>query len=101
MTDFKRLLFEAFNKPVSPERPLGCCRVYVAVNPASKEELAAIRKAAKALGKSWDNKSHYGDRNAIYIGYDNCDGMALARGSAVEAALKSAGVNCYRPECGD
>lgn len=98
-TDFHAILSDAFSKPVAAERGIGCGRIYVAItdDAAAKE----IAKAAKRLGKIFDKRSHYGTRNALYIGYDNCDGMALARGTAIVSALKAAGVSCYRDEHGD
>ena len=97
--DVTSILANAFQKPVAAERPLGCCRVYVSVSdPAAAKKVAA---AAKKLGKIWQKKSHYGAPNALYVGYDNMDGMALARGTAVVEALNAAGISCYRDEQGD
>ena len=92
-------LAAAKHQAISPERAIGCCRVYVSI--ADKAQAKEVAKAAKALGMIWQGRSHYGTSNALYIGYDNCDGNALARGTAVVNALKSAGINCYRDEQGD
>lgn len=97
--DYAALLTEAFSKPVVRERGIGCGRIYVAITDDAAAK--AIAKAAKKIGKIFDKRSHYGTRNALYIGYDNCDGMALARGTAVVAALTAAGIPCYRDEHGD
>ena len=99
MTQLIQILSEAFLKPVTAERGIGCGRIYVAIS--DKEAAKEVAKAAKKLGKIWQKKSHYGTSNALYIGYDNCDGLALARGTAVVAALKAAGISCYRDEHGD
>jgi hypothetical protein len=99
--NYTAVLAEAFHKPVAAERVSGCGRVYVAVTTPDKFKLAAVKKAAKKLGKIFQTRSHYGDRNAIYIGYDNATGVELARGTAVVEALKAAGVECYRNEHGD
>lgn len=85
--------------PVRPERGIGCGRIYVAIS--DKDQAKMVGKAAKKLGMIWDKKSHYGTPNALYIGYDNCDGNALAKGTAVVNALKAIGVSCYRDEHGD
>jgi hypothetical protein len=91
-------LAAAFLAPVTPERGIGCGRIYVSVGGEHAKEVA---KAAKALGKKFQKRSHYGTANALYVGYDNCDGEALARGSAIVAALKAAGVDAFRDEHGD
>ena len=91
-------LQHAFSIPVSPERGIGCCRVYVTV---SKGSASAVAKAAQAINKTFQRKAHYGMSNALYIGYDNCDGEALARGTAVVRALQALGIDCSRQEHGD
>lgn len=97
--DYASILSDALSKPVANERPLGCCRVYVSISDA--EHAKGIAKAAKKLNLDFQKKSYYGSRNALYIGYDNMDGNVLAKASAVVAALKVAGVPCYRDEHGD
>ena len=97
--DVTSILADALKKPVGRERPLGCCRVYVSISdPDAAKKVAA---AAKKLGKDFQKRSHYGTKNALYVGYDNMDGMTLARGTAVVDALKAAGIPCYRDEHGD
>jgi hypothetical protein len=98
MTDLLETLKSAFEKPVTPERPQGCCRVYVSVADTAARKVASV--AAK-LGKDFQAKSYYGTRNTIYVGYDNMDGRALARGTAVVSALEAAGISAYRDEQGD
>jgi hypothetical protein len=61
--DYVAILSEAMTKPVTPERPLGCGRIYVAISDAGHAK--GIQKAAKKLGVTFDRKSHYGTRNAI------------------------------------
>lgn len=96
--NYKSILAEAFATPAPKERGCGCCRVYVSVDSAHARGIA---KAAKSLGKIFQKKSYYGASNALYIGYDNSDGIALARGSAVVEVLKAYGISCYRDECAD
>lgn len=91
-------LQHAFSIPVTPERGIGCCRVYVTV---SKGSASAVAKAAQAINKTFQRKAHYGMTNALYIGYDNCDGIELARGTAVVRALQALGIDCSRQEHGD
>lgn len=97
--DVQKILADALAKPVVAEAPQGACRVYVSILDAEQAKL--VSKAAKRIGKDFQKKSYYGDRNVIYIGYDNFNGMDLARGSAVVAALKGAGIDCVRCENAD
>lgn len=86
------------------ERGLGCCRVYITF---SEEDGKGIAKAAKALQKAgmssciFQKKAYYGLSNALYVGYDNCDGKALAKATAMIAKLKEFGIVATREECGD
>jgi hypothetical protein len=117
-TNYTKVLADAFAAPVTAERPSGCGRVYVCISsdassffatPEFREESKAVQKAhikglkaaCKALGKIFQTKSHYGDRNAIYVGYDNATGYELGRGTAIVNYLKSQGIDCYRNEHGD
>lgn len=78
-----------------PERGVEGGRIYVSVD---KAHAAGVKKAAKAAGLIFEGRSHYGSSNALYIGYDNCDGRALAKGTAMVAALKAEGIGCFRDE---
>lgn len=97
--DYASLLASAMSKPIVRERGIGCGRIYVSIS--DKAHAKGIAKAAKKLNLIWQKKSHYGTSNALYIGYDNCDGMALARGTAVVETLRAAGIQCYRDEQAD
>jgi len=92
--NYKTVLAEAFSAPVVRERGIGCGRIYVCVT--DKDQAKQIGLAAKALGKIYQAKAHYGLRNAIYIGYDNCTGSELSRGTTVVNVLQAAGIKCYR-----
>jgi phosphomannomutase len=99
MIDYKTILREAFGAPVVREQGIGACRVYVSLT--DKEHATGIAKAAKALGKIFQRKAHYGLTNALYIGYDNFSGSELSRGATVVKVLQAAGIECYRTEEGD
>lgn len=99
MTDYVAILKEGFFAPVAAERSSGCGRVYVAIT--DPIHFKGIKAAAKYLGKIYQTKTHYGDRNAIYVGYDNATGVELARGTKLVEALKVAGIGAYRNEHGD
>lgn len=96
--DYVSILREAFETPVVPERGIGCGRIYVCI---PKEHAKGVAKAAKTLDRIFQAKAHYNMRNALYVGYDNCDGRALARGTKIVEAFKAAGVQAYREEHGD
>ena len=69
----------------------GCGRVYVFVGYKS------LRKNAKAV-KTLENAGFRvtprpGDKGVlIYVGYDNCDGMALGRGEAIAQSFRDSGI---------
>lgn len=97
--DYREILNEAFAAPISAEQAYGCGRVYVWIN---KEHRAKIRTAARKLGKKFLSGSDAGHLNGcLYIGYDNNDGLALARGTIVAKTLKAHGIECFRDEYGD
>lgn len=86
----------AFAAPVGPrERAYGCGRVYVSFCGLTRPEVNALAAAAKKLGKIFQRKAAYGFTNALYIGYDNADGGASARGKAIAESFKAAGLPCY------
>lgn len=86
MTDLSNSLAHAF-ATTRNERPIGCCRVYVVL--ANKADAKRVAAAAKKIGKIFQAKAHYGLKNALYIGYDNCSGRELAQGTDVMLALKN------------
>ena len=120
----EKITAEAIKKAISEgfstyqkESGFGCGRVYVCVgrynvgnesNPAVKQEnkrrisaiRSAIAKAACSLGVSYKAKG-YPSQNSLYIGYDNCSGIALGQGTAIVANLKAIGIPAYRDEAED
>jgi len=96
---YANILRQAFDEPITAERASGSGRVYVVIT--EKEHAKGVAKAAKALGKIFQTKAHYGMRNALYIGYDNATGRELARGTKVVEVLKAHGIGAYRDEHGD
>jgi len=101
--DVAKILAEAWAAPYTPERASGCGRVYIALFGNDRKTMAAIRKAAKAQRILFYSKSQGGSRlgNTLYVGYDNARGDVLGRGTAIAAALKAAGISCYREEYED
>lgn len=80
----------------------GCGRAYVCLSMSeSKETLQAFRKAAEALGLRYLDRAYGVGRRAVYIGYDNADGRALAQAEAIAKNLRSIGVDCYDDAMGD
>jgi hypothetical protein len=96
--NYVQVLQSAFDAPVTMERGVGCGRIYVVVD---KEHAKGISTAAKKLGKIFQRTAHYGMKNALYVGYDNCDGRALSRGTKIVETLRAAGIGCHRDEHGD
>jgi len=92
----------AFGLQVAPKQGAfgGCGRVYVCVS-GDKATINAVAAAAKKLGLIFQRKAHYGLGNALYIGYDNADGRAIARGEAIAESLTKAGLPAYMEACGD
>lgn len=82
----------------SQARPIGACRVYVTF---SDEHAKGVGAAAKALGKIFQKKAHYGFRNALYVGYDNFEGTVIARANAIEAEFVKQGVSACVEYAGD
>lgn len=81
---------------------MGCCRVYVEIFAGKDRALINdIAAACKEVGQIFQRKAHYGMSNAVYVGYDNHDGHALARGTLIADALRSLGIDAYRSDHGD
>lgn len=95
---YEATLAAAMAAPVTPERGIGCGRIYVSIDTAHAR---GVQRAAKRLGLIYQKRGHGGTANALYVGYDNCDGRALARGTKIVEVLKAAGIGAYRDEHGD
>jgi hypothetical protein len=78
----------------------GCGRAYVCVL-GSKEDVKLFAAACKNQGYTFLRKAYGTGGNALYIGYDNADGIALARSEAVAAELSKRGLRCYADAVGD
>lgn len=94
------------NEPVTPKRASGCGCVYVCLSGSMNTEtlkyekvkpevVKAVAKAAEATGMIFQRKAHYGFSNALYVGYDNADGRALALGELLAQKLTDAGIKAY------
>lgn len=99
MNDMKQIAYDAVKAAseapyVSPGRGYGCGRAYVSID-ADKATINAIAAACSRLGLIFQRKAHYGLRNAIYIGYDNADGRAIAKSQAFAAELNKRGIKAY------
>jgi hypothetical protein len=78
----------------------GCGRAYVCLT-GDRKQVNAMSAACKAMGVTFLRKAYGTGGNAIYMGYDNADGKALARSEAVAATLNELGVRCYSDAVGD
>jgi hypothetical protein len=93
-------LCAAHAAPFTPARPSGCGRAYVCVT-ADKATVKAVAAACKRLGLRFLSKAYGSGCNAIYIGYDNCDGRALGKSEAFAAVLNERGIPAYADAVGD
>lgn len=96
--DYVAALSAAMSAPYTVTGSSCCGRVYVV---PAKDHKRGLRAAAKKLGARWLPEAYGTSRGVLYVGYDNADGNALARGAAMVAALKAHGVDCYRDEVTD
>jgi hypothetical protein len=62
---------------------------------ADRATVNAVAAACRKLGVMFLRKNYGAGGNALYCGYDNADGRALAKAEAVAASLKAAGLSCY------
>lgn len=92
-------LKSALEAPVTPGRSpaCGCGRVYVVLSKAPQDRplVNAFAAAAKKLGALFLRKAYGTCGNALYCGYDNADGRALAKAHAVAKVLGDNGIGCY------
>lgn len=77
----------------------GCGRVYVML--VGTAHRAGISKASKASSIRYFGAGKGRYSFSLYVGYDNADGRALARGAAIARVLKDRGIDCYRDEVED
>ena len=96
--DYVGALERAKVAPVPPVRASGCGRVYIVPEKAHKRGLKA---ACAKVGMRWLADAYGSAKGVIYVGYDNADGRALAKGAAMVEALKAEGIDCYRDEVAD
>lgn len=98
------ILKAAMAVPATPKTgPFGGCgRVYVTLSMGKDRKLVnAVAAAAKELGLIFQREAYYGMTNALYIGYDNADGRAMAKGEAVAKELTARGIPAYMDAHGD
>lgn len=99
--------------PFQAQRASGCGRAYCVIsipkkledgsrNAARTQTLKAIEAACKELGLLYCKETYgVGKVPSIYIGYDNCDGKALAKSEAFSASLNASGIPCYADGASD
>lgn len=96
-----KILTEANNASFTPARVTGGCgRAYV-VMATDKATTRQVDNACAAVGLKFLAKAYGTAGNAIYIGYDNADGRALAKSQAFADVLNAAGLRCYADAVGD
>lgn len=97
----KAALTAALAAPFTAKGPCGGCgRAYVVLT-AGRPEVNAFAAACKAAGVTFLRKAYGVSGPALYCGYDNADGRALAKSEAVAASLNAAGLSCYADAVSD
>lgn len=80
----------------------GCGRAYVCISSAvDRKTLNLIKTSVSQCGLRYLNKAYGVGNRAIYIGYDNADGRALAQAEAIAKNLRDIGIDCYEDAQGD
>ena len=80
----------------------GCGRAYVCISSlVDRKTLNLIKKSVSQCGLRYLNKAYGVGNRAIYVGYDNADGRALAQAEAIALNLKALGIDCYDDAQGD
>lgn len=100
MTQVLDALRAAQAAPSSPVRASGCGRAYVCVS-GDKATIKAVAAACKTLGLIFQRVGYGVGSNAIYIGYDNCDGRALGRSEVFAKVLNDHGISAYPDAASD
>ena len=75
--------------------PSGCGRAYVRFSGLTRKQRAELRKRCQAGGLTWLGADSGRNRDSIYVGYDNHDGIALGQAKAMAGAFKAHGFSCY------
>jgi hypothetical protein len=96
----KAALVAANAAPFTAGRGYGCGRAYVCLT-GPKDEIKRVAAACKQLGLMFLKKAYGTSGNAIYMGYDNADGKALAKSEAFANVLNVRGIKCYADAVGD
>lgn len=88
---------------VTPARITGGCgRAYVVLSVTTpKAVVTAVAQACKTLGLQFLKRAYGVGSNAIYIGYDNADGRALAKSEAFARVLTERGIEAYADGASD
>jgi len=101
LTEVTSALSAAMAAPFTPARASGCGRAYVCISSSDRALVNAVKTACKNLGLIFTPNGYGVGRNAIYIGYDNADGRALARSKAVSDVLNAHGIPAYDDAASD
>jgi hypothetical protein len=78
----------------------GCGRAYVCVS-GDRATVNAFAAACRELGLMFLRKAYGTSGNALYVGYDNADGRALAKSHVVADELNKRGVKAYSDAVAD
>lgn len=98
--EIKEALIAANAAPYTPGRGYGCGRAYVVLS-CAKADVKLVEAACKDLGLMYLKDAYGTSGKAIYIGYDNADGKALAKSEAFAKELNARGISCYSDAVSD
>ena len=98
--EIKATLLAANAASFTAGRGYGCGRAYVCLS-GPKEEVKRVAASCKELGLMFLKKAYGTSGNAIYMGYDNADGKAIAKSEAFASVLNARGIKCYTDAVGD
>lgn len=75
-------------------RTSGCGRAYVRFFNLTRAQRTALRKRCEVEGWRWLGADSGRNKDSIYVGYDNADGIALGQAQAMTGAFKAHGYEC-------
>lgn len=79
----------------SSDRGFGCGRAYVCLTKVPTKVLNAYKQGAERAGLRYIGKAYGAGDRAIYVGYDNSDGRALAQAKAIAEKIQALGLPAY------
>ena len=79
----------------------GAGRAYVLLGKTDRKTLLAFQGAAKQVGLKYLPEAYGAGKRALYVGYDNFDGTAIAQSELIAEKLKAVGLPVYAEAVAD